>query len=89
LDYSTILQLAIKEADLSLSQISRRLKKNGVNADKSYLSKLQTGKMAPASDKMNEALAEVLSIDLLELKAAAYREKIPEDVLEKLKETTA
>ena len=69
---------------LSLSQIARRLEKNGINIDKSYLSKLQNGKITPAGERINDAIAEVLGIDKLELKVAAYREKIPKDVLEKL-----
>ncbi|MER2107439.1 MAG: hypothetical protein ABS949_10920 [Solibacillus sp.] len=52
--------------------------------DKSYLSKLQNNKIPPASDKVNEAIANLLCIDPLELKAAAYVEKIPNDVLEKI-----
>lgn len=82
--YIEILRKSINASDLSLSQIARRLEKKGVNIDKSYLSKLQNGKIAPAGEKINDAIAEVLGIDKLELKVAAYREKIPQDVLEKL-----
>ncbi|WP_374993162.1 helix-turn-helix domain-containing protein [Brevibacillus agri] len=84
LKYAEMLRNAVSNADLSLAQISRRLKQHGFNTDKAYLSRLQNGKIAPASDVLNEALAEVLNIDPVELKAAAYREKIPADVLEKL-----
>lgn len=82
--YTEILQKSINASDLSLSQIARRLEKKGVSIDKSYLSKLQNGKIAPAGERINDAIAEVLGIDKLELKVAAYREKIPQDVLEKL-----
>lgn len=84
MSYIEILRKSINASDLSLSQIARRLEKKGVNIDKSYLSKLQNGKIAPAGEKINDAIAEVLGIDKLELKVAAYREKIPQDVLEKL-----
>lgn len=82
--YTEILKANIMASDLSLSQIARRLEKNGINIDKSYLSKLQNGKIPPAGERINDAIAEVLGIDKLELKVAAYREKIPPDVLEKL-----
>ncbi|WP_342556645.1 XRE family transcriptional regulator [Lysinibacillus sp. FSL P4-0201] len=82
--YSDILRKSIIESDLSLAQITRRLEKKGVNIDKSYLSKLQNGKINPAGERINDAISEVLGIDKLELKVAAYREKIPKDVLEKL-----
>ena len=82
--YTEILKANIMASDLSLSQIARRLEKNGINIDKSYLSKLQNGKIPPAGERINDAIAEVLGIDKLELKVAAYREKIPKDVLEKL-----
>ena len=82
--YTEILKANIMASDLSLSQIARRLEKKGINIDKSYLSKLQNGKIPPAGERINDAIAEVLGIDKLELKVAAYREKIPKDVLEKL-----
>jgi len=82
--YTEILKANIMASDLSLAQIARRLEKNGINIDKSYLSKLQNGKIPPAGERINDAIAEVLGIDKLELKVAAYREKIPQDVLEKL-----
>ncbi|MEH7108229.1 XRE family transcriptional regulator [Bacillus sp. JJ1764] len=85
--YSELLKSAIINADLSLAQISRRLKRIGFKADKGYLSKLQNGKTAPAGDRLNEGLALILNVDPLELKAAAYREKIPTEVLQKLRET--
>ncbi|RJX40961.1 hypothetical protein D3P09_02785 [Paenibacillus pinisoli] len=39
------------------------------------------GKASPASDNVNNALAKVLGINSIELKKAAYREKIPVDLL--------
>jgi transcriptional regulator with XRE-family HTH domain len=84
--YADLLKESITKADLSLPQISRRLKKCGTSADKVYLSKLQNGKLPPARDKLNDALAEVLGINPIEFKAAAYAEKIPPEILLKLKE---
>jgi len=82
--YSELIRKAIELSDLSLSQICRRLRVFGVNIDKAYLSKLQNNKIPPAGDRINDAIAELLSIDPLELKTAAYLEKIPNDVLEKI-----
>lgn len=82
--YSTMLKTAINKADLTLSQISCQLDAHGLRATKSYLSKLQNGKLPPAGDKLNESLALILGLDPVELKAAAYKEKIPKDVLELL-----
>ncbi len=45
--------------------------------------------MSPASDKLNGALAKILEIDLIKFQTAAYREKIPADILKELKEPTA
>jgi len=82
--YSVLLKSAIDNSRLSLSEISHELREFGFSADKTYLSKLQNGRIPPASNKLNEALADILDVDALELKVAAYREKIPKDVLEKL-----
>lgn len=87
--YSTILKNAISKIDLSLTQICNRLESYGLKTNKAHLSKLQNGKLPPAGDRLNEALAIVLGIDPVVLKTAAYKEKIPADVLEKLKETNS
>lgn len=79
--YSSILQKAIDNADLSLAQISRRLEIYGLRTNKAHLSKLQNGKLPPAGDKLNDALANVLKVNSVELKAAAYIEKLPKEVL--------
>lgn len=85
--YCDMLRTGITTVDLSLSQICRRLKQKGVNANKSYLSKLQRGSCPPASDKLNEVLSEVLGIDSVEFKTAAYIEKLPPEVVERIKIT--
>lgn len=85
MNYSEMLRKAVENADLSLAQIERRLKSLGFPASKSYLSKLQTGVTPPASDKMNEALAEFLGIDPIDLKTAAALVKLPAEVVERIK----
>lgn len=86
--YSNILHRAIINSNLSLTKICTLLHTRGLRTNKAQLSKLQNGKMAPAGDKINDAIAEILGIDPLELKAAAYREKIPADVLARLRESS-
>ncbi|RJX40962.1 XRE family transcriptional regulator [Paenibacillus pinisoli] len=82
--YVEMLNEAISKNNLSLSEITNRLEDMNVKIDRSYLSKLRSGNKPPASDRVNEALAQVLNVDPLKLKVAAYHEKIPSDVLEKL-----
>ncbi|MBY0052939.1 XRE family transcriptional regulator [Brevibacillus agri] len=82
--YSEMLQQAIALKRMSLAEISSLIQERGYKTNKAYLSKLQNGKLPPAGDGLNQVLADVLDIDPVELKAAAYREKIPADVLEKL-----
>lgn len=83
--YSDLLRSAIERADLTLPQICRRVALLGQNINKSYLSKLQTGHAQPARDAINESLAEVLAIDPLDLRTAAYLERIPSDVVERIR----
>ena len=85
--YSMKLAKAIDESGLKLIKIAERAGKIcGSAPSVAYLSRVQNGKTSPASDSLNDALAEVLGIDPIELKIAAYREKLPADVLEKLQE---
>ncbi|WP_407270003.1 hypothetical protein [Radiobacillus sp. PE A8.2] len=89
MNYHEMLKLAIKESGWSMREIARRCTEDGVNLSQPYLSKLCTGEIPPASDKVNKILGKILSVvsdiskdDLL---VAAYVEKIPADVLKKLK----
>ncbi|WP_168121924.1 helix-turn-helix transcriptional regulator [Paenibacillus sp. HB172176] len=82
--YAELLNNLITKNNLSLTELAKRLEIMDVKIDTGYLSKLRSGNKAPASDRINEALARVLNIDPLELKIAAYKEKIPNDVLNKL-----
>lgn len=88
--YHMILKSAVKESGWSMREISRRCKKIGVSLSQSYLSKLCTGEVPPPSDKLNVVLGELLStvssVTKDKLLVAAYKERIPEAVLQKLKE---
>lgn len=88
--YQELIAKGLKNKKLNLRQAARLIfEQSGIKTDYSYLSKLKSGAKPPASDKLNDALAQVLGIDPLVLKEAAYREKIPEDVLRKIKESSA
>lgn len=79
-----MIRAAIFTRRMTLIQVALLLREYGFKTTVVHLSKLQNGKTPPGSDKFNDAISAVLGIDSLELKAAAYREKIPQEVLEKL-----
>ncbi|WP_379136065.1 XRE family transcriptional regulator [Paenibacillus sp. sgz500958] len=82
--YSELLKQSIKREKLTLNEISERLDEFGRKTNKIYISKLQNGKLPPASDNLNDALAKILNIDPIDLMAAAYLEKIPVKVLQRI-----
>lgn len=84
-----MLSLLIKKSGKNLREIANECQLHGVTVDASYLSKLQTGKKPPASDKLNEVLAKVLNGDFETFTIAAYCEKIPANVLKRLATGTA
>lgn len=78
--YHEILQSSISKSGLSLSEISSKLIELGFSTKNSYLSRLQNGKIPPANEKLNVALANILSIDETELLVTAYIEKAPDEI---------
>lgn len=88
MNYSELLNEALEKRRISLRDVAEEVERTSeIKIDYSYLSKLKSGNKPPASDKVNHALAIVLGIDPMELKEAAYREKIPADVLERINNT--
>ncbi|PAD73700.1 transcriptional regulator [Paenibacillus campinasensis] len=83
--YSKILKRGITKKGLSLTQICFQLAKRDIMLDRGVLSKLQNGKVPPAKDNVNIALAEILGIDKNELRLAAARETIDPDLYELIK----
>jgi repressor LexA len=79
-DYAELLRTYIKNSRLTLDEISEKLEEKGLTASKQYLSKLQNGKTAPASEKLNQALAEITDGDAHALILLAYLEKAPEEI---------
>lgn len=83
--YTDMIERGLEDKSLNLRKTADLItEKSGLKVDHSYLSKLKNGSKPPASDKLNDALAEILGLDPIELKAAGYREKIPADVLKQL-----
>lgn len=84
LRYHKILNQAILISEKSLDQIAKECFMQGINITQSYLSKLQNQKTPPASDKVNNILEKVLNLNNDELLIAAYKERIPDNILSKL-----
>jgi ribosome-binding protein aMBF1 (putative translation factor) len=87
MNYQTLLKQAIDQKGLSLTQISFRLAKKDICLDKAVLSKLQNGKLPPARDEVNIALAEILEIDISAFRLAAAKEILPTSLFELIKST--
>ncbi|UFU00333.1 hypothetical protein KO561_05120 [Radiobacillus kanasensis] len=80
MNYSELLRSFISSSGLSLSKISLLLKERGFSTDKGYLSKLQNGKIPPAGEELNRAIAEITGGDPEELITVAYLEKAPDNI---------
>jgi ribosome-binding protein aMBF1 (putative translation factor) len=85
MDYQTLLKRGIEKKGWSLTQISFRLAKKDICLDKSVLSKMQNGKLPPAKDEVNIALAEILEIDVVQFRLAAAKEVLPKALFELIK----
>ncbi len=84
MSYSSVLAGFIEQSGKSLNEISRNCAVYGVKITPSYISKLKNGKNRPPSDKVNKAIARVVGCDPEDLILAAYRQKIPSNILSKL-----
>lgn len=72
---------------MSLTQITDILKEKGFSSHKGYISKLQNGKLPPAGENLNNALAEITGGDSEKLNIEAYKEKAPKrlkDIFERV-----
>ena len=76
--YKEVLSKMIKNSGVSLREISNRCKYFGVEVSSSYISQLQTGKLPPATEEVNVALANVCDVEAAELVIEGYLEKAPE-----------
>lgn len=84
--YQDLLKRYIRESGLSLSEISNKLKNMGFSTDKSYVSKLQNGKIPPAGDELTSAIAEITGGSVEKLLIASYVDKAPEEIKKFIKE---
>ncbi|TVY09904.1 hypothetical protein [Paenibacillus cremeus] len=84
MNYADMIKDYIARSPFSLQVLSNKLKKIGFQVDKAYLSKLQNGKVSPANNELNRAIAELTGNDPELLIRAAYMEKAPEEVKEEL-----
>lgn len=82
--YAEMLKDYIHQSKFTLEELSLELEKKGLSATKQYLSRLQNGKNPPASDTLNRAIAEVTGGDAEKLIMAAYLEKAPDFVKQKI-----
>lgn len=80
--YARLLKRGITKKGLSLNQICFQLAKRDILLDRAVLSKLQNGKIPPAKDHINVALAEIIGINKTELRLAAARETIEPELFE-------
>lgn len=82
--YSNLLREGIESSDLSLAQISRSLLRNGIELDRTIISRLQNDRYRPVNDEINAALAEMLGIDKLKFRVVAFEHVLPTDVFQHL-----
>ncbi|WP_194270758.1 LexA family transcriptional regulator [Fictibacillus phosphorivorans] len=84
--YHDFLNTLIKNSGLSLTKIAELLRDRGYSVDKAYLSKLKNGKLPPAKEDFNEAIADILNGDTAKLISYGYLENAPEEFKELLSE---
>jgi len=78
--YADTLAKMITRSGYTLQQISIKCNSYGVDISHSYISKLQTGKQSPPTDKVSEALAKACGGDPEILLYEGYLAKAPEFV---------
>ena len=86
--YKETLSRMIDESKLKLKEIAEKCEALGVKINPSYISRLQTGNQAPASDEVNTAIATVCGGDVDQFRFEAFVEKSPELVKEFIIEVT-
>ncbi|MHB1419937.1 MAG: S24 family peptidase [Bacillota bacterium] len=83
MSYQKTLASMISKSQKSLREIAKLCDEQGVNIDPSYISKLQSGKdQAPASEKVNIAIAKACAGDPDTLLFEAYMDKAPQIINE-------
>ncbi|QDX92453.1 S24 family peptidase [Brevibacillus laterosporus] len=89
MDYYKMLIDMIEKSGLTLQEIANRCEvEHGVKINRSYISKLQTRKQAPASDEVNVALAKVCGGDVEKFRYEGYIEKAPDFIKDFIQEVS-
>jgi SOS-response transcriptional repressor LexA len=84
--YHDFLNLLIKNSGLSLTKIAELLRDKGYSVDKAYLSKLKNGKLPPAKEDFNKAIADIIDGDSSKLIIYSYLDNAPQEFQELLSE---
>ncbi|WP_411503393.1 S24 family peptidase [Brevibacillus centrosporus] len=87
--YKELLSNMISNSNLKLKEIADKCEEIGVKINPSYISRLQTGNQAPASDEVNTAIATVCGGDVELLRFEASVEKSPDIVKTFVNEVTS
>lgn len=79
MNYYELLNKMVRECDLTHKKITENCQEYGVKINPSYISKLRSGKQAPASDEVNIALAKACGFEdqIENILFEAYLEKSP------------
>lgn len=88
-NYQQLLSDLIHKSGKTLIEISKELQDLGFTTGRSYLGRLRNGKVPPASEELNIALAKVLNADPEQLLLASYLEKAPDTIKEIVHEYSA
>lgn len=82
MSYKEALAKMIKKSGLSLRAVAERCSAMQVSVSASYLSQLQTGKLAPPSEEVNRAIAKVCGGNANDLILLGFLDRAPEIVKE-------
>lgn len=83
--YAELIKLGMELQGYSQAEVCRRLKKEGVKIDNSYLSKILAGRNVSINDNLNIGLSKVLGINQDRLRVTAFKEKFSPELIELIK----
>lgn len=78
--YNELLKKVIKDSNYKNKDIIEELKKENINMDKSYLSKLLNGKLPVPREEISRAIARICNVDERLLVIEGYLEKAPHEI---------
>lgn len=80
--YNKLLTKVIAESGYSISYIVEKCREKGKNIDKSYLSKLQNGRVPAPAEETSRIIANVCNVDERILVIEGYIDKAPKEIKE-------